>query len=158
MEDSQLAQWPVNRCPFEDEFVVPADIVKECRLRGITDRGLVQFHLYTSDPGQIIRVDLPFSPFTVALEEVTTTGDTNEIPERVGLSEDSLPIPSDRSDPALTEGSLYDVDVNVIQPDILLQQVWCDGFDRCYMAAHSGCADTKSADVSPDIKNKVIRE
>ena len=119
--------------------------------------GWCELHFDAPDPGKIPRVDLPFSPFTVALEEVTTAGNTNEVPERIGLLENPVPIPYNRGDPSPAEGRRYDRYVNIIQPDILLQQVRCHGFDRRDMVAQPGCAYTKSTDISPDIKNNVIR-
>ena len=85
VKNTHLSQWPIHGYLFDDEFVVPADIIKDCRLWWIADGGLVEFHLDPPDAGKIMRVDLPFSTFAVALEEVTTTGTTNKVPERGGL-------------------------------------------------------------------------
>jgi hypothetical protein len=138
---------------FDDEFVVAADIIKEGRFWPIADGGLVQLHLDSPDPGKIRRIDLPFSPFAVALEEVTAACNTNKVAKRIGLVEDPAPIPYNCGDPTLAEGRSYHRYADIIQPDILLQQVRSHGFDRGDMAAQPGCAYTKSSNISPDIKN-----
>jgi hypothetical protein len=109
-----LSQWSVYGHLVDDEFIVPADVIKDCRLRWITDGGLVEFHLDSPDARKIMRVDLPFSAFTVAFEEVTTPRNPNEVPERVGLLWNPVAIPCNIGDTPLAEGRLHDLYVSVI--------------------------------------------
>ena len=68
---------------IDRKLELAANILEKSGLWWNPDGWLVEFHLDPSDPLQIVRIDEPFSAFTVALQEVAAIGEADHFSERV---------------------------------------------------------------------------
>ncbi len=80
MKDAHMAERTVTGGPVDNKFVPPPNVIKQCLIGETTDGGQVKLHLDPADAGEIIGIDQPFSPLTIALQEGAPFGETDYIP------------------------------------------------------------------------------
>lgn len=100
-----MAERTVTGGPVDNEFVLPLYILKHFPIGETPDGGLVELHLDPADAGEIIGIDQPFRPLTIAFQEGAPSGETDDIPKRVCRHPGRAAIPIDRGKLPGAEGS-----------------------------------------------------
>jgi hypothetical protein len=158
VKNTHHSQGEVRRVPVDSELVVMSDIVKEPGVLRTSYGRDMEFHLDPANPGEILRIDQPFTPLAVALEEVATPGHTDKIPQRPGGNNGMCAVPFNIHGTSPAECPLDYPDGNTIQADILLQNRGGDRLDRDHVPAFPGRTDTKGTCIRPDIKDDILLE
>jgi hypothetical protein len=157
MEHTHDPERCMNGFAFNPEMIMPADIIEKCRVGGSADRGNVQFHLNPSDTREIFRGYLPFSSFTIALQEITSSGHPDDFVERVGRRNNFAIIPPDFFWIPVTKRSLNDPERNTVQLDVLSEKRCRHRFNRDDVVRAAGCTDAERSYVCTDVNDTVIR-
>jgi len=156
MQDSHLAEWTMDRDTVDGKRVFPCDITEEFRVRRPTDRRLVEFHLDTANAGKVPGVYMPFGTLAVALEKITASCPSDQVPQSIGRDEGTDPIPFNFRQGSVSKRCMEDPDLCTIQCYVCLEQVRRYRLNGSYLAAHSCGTETEGPDIGADIEHPVI--